>query len=220
MQRFSERGVCISPPWWDERAALQAAATSAQPRLLAHVDLDCAYLRAVVLESLARRPAWRVVVPAAPGDAEECSCPAAAAFSWAEYERLDWSRVLAGQLHASAYCVRKGLIRKSQFAYHVKKWAAKHPDGLLAGGVPETHLLEFWDAEYIEEALADVYEVRDMKTDGSEWWILKPRCAREPSCGALRLLTRRVVQHDEPGARHPRVQPVGIVAGGATRGGC
>ena len=84
--------------------------------------------------------------------------------------------MLAGDLHAAAYCVRKGLIRKSQFAYNCAKWAAKHPGSVLAAGVPETHLFEMWDAEYLDESLADVYEVRDMKTDGSEWWILKPRC--------------------------------------------
>ena len=167
--------VRVAPPWWDERAVSSA---SGPTPLVAHVDLDCPYLRAVVLEALARRAAWHVVAPPASGDAEACSCPAAAAFSWSEYERLDWSRVLAGNLHASAYCVRKGLIRKSQFAYHVTKWAAKHPDSVLAHGVPETHLFEMWDAEYLDEALADVYEVRDMKADGSEWWILKPRCVR------------------------------------------
>jgi len=159
------------PPWWDERAVL--AGSASQP-LLAHVDLDCPYLRSVVLEALARRPGWRVVVPPSTGDAEECTCPAGAAFSWAEYERVDWSRVLAGDLHTTAYCVRKGLIRKSQFAYHVSKWAAKHPDSVLRRGVPETHLFEMWDAEYLDEALADVYEVRDMKADGTEWWIAKP----------------------------------------------
>jgi hypothetical protein len=180
MQRAAGARFAPPSPWWDERAVSGSVSGSAEgpvTPLVAHVDLDCAFLRGVVLEALARRPGWRVVVPAASGDAEECSCPAAAAFSWAEYERLDWTRVLAGDLHAAAYCVRKGLIRKSQFAYHVKKWAAKHPGSVLAAGVPETHLFEMWDAEYLDESLADVYEVRDMKTDGSEWWILKPRCA-------------------------------------------
>ena len=167
----------FAPPWWDERCAVPAGSPAASLQLLAHVDLDCLYLRSVVLEALARRPWWRVVAPAPSGNAEECSCPPAALFSWAEYERVDWTRVLAGDLHAAAYCVRKGLIRKSQFAYNLKKWASKHPGSVLVAGVPETHLFEMWDAEYLDEALADVYEVRDMKADGSEWWILKPRCA-------------------------------------------
>ena len=173
----------VAPPWWDERVLLQArgaqapsaavASTSRRRPLLAHVDLDCPYLRSCVLASLARRPAWAVRCET--GSGEEPCAPAEATFTWAEYERIDWERVLTAQtLHTCAYCVRKGLIRKSNLAFSVRKWVAKHPGGALAGGVPETLLFEFWDLEYLDEALADVYEVRDMKSDGSEWWILKP----------------------------------------------
>lgn len=54
--------------------------------------------------------------------------------------------------------MRKGLIRKAHLAHNLKKWTAKHPDGLLAASVPETHIMEVDDVEYIDEALADVYE--------------------------------------------------------------
>lgn len=54
--------------------------------------------------------------------------------------------------------MRKGLIRKAHLAHNLKKWSAKHPDGLLAASVPETHIMEVDDVEYIDEALADVYE--------------------------------------------------------------
>jgi len=164
--------------WWDERlrtaphAAVRPAAASKPPQL-AHVDLDCDYLRGCVLAALARRPAWRVVL-GEPESAEECTCPADAAFSWSEYERVDWERVLAGRLQTAAYCVRKGLIRKSHLAHCVKKWVAKRPGCCLTTGVPETVLFELHDAEYLDEALADAYEVRDMAIDGSEWWIAKP----------------------------------------------
>ena len=168
------------PAWWDERvlqrpreaqpASGGAASTS---RRVAHVDLDCVYLRSCVLSALARRPAW--TVRSETGSGEEPCAPAEATFSWAEYERIDWERVLTAQdMHTCAYCVRKGLIRKSNLAFSVRKWVAKHPEGALAVGVPETLLFEFWDLEYLDEALSDVYEVRDMAADGSEWWILKP----------------------------------------------
>ncbi len=65
----------------------------------------------------------------------------------------------AGEQWASSYCIRKGLIRKAHLAHNLKKWAAKHPDGLLAASVPETHVMEVDDVDYIDEALADVYEV-------------------------------------------------------------
>ena len=158
--------------WWDERSVLAAGPQQVAARsLVAHVDLDCAYLREVVLHEFSRRPGWTVQQPE--GDASESVTSSDALFTWAEYERFDWKRVLAGHLHASAYCVRKGLIRKSNLAFSVKKWVSKHPESVLATGVPETLLFEFWDSEYMDEALADVYEVRDM-VDGRDWWILKP----------------------------------------------
>ena len=66
---------------------------------------------------------------------------------------------MAGRLWASCYCVRKGLIRKAHLAHNLKKWAAKHPAGRIAGAVPETLVMEVDDVEYIDEALADAYEV-------------------------------------------------------------
>ncbi len=139
------------------------------------MDLDCLYLRNLVLQALTRRPGWSVQAALSPAAAaEECTCPDGTTFFWGEYERTNWSAVLAGQQSSAAYCVRKGLIRKSNWAHNAKKWAAKRPESLLAGAVPQTLLFEFWDIDYIEEALADVYEVRDMAADGSEWWLLKP----------------------------------------------
>ena len=67
---------------------------------------------------------------------------------------------LAGTYAASSYCIRKGLIRKVQFAHNTKKWAAKHPGGRLARSLPETWPLQLDDVEYIDEALCDVPEVR------------------------------------------------------------
>ena len=64
-----------------------------------------------------------------------------------------------GRQWASCYCVRKGLIRKAHLAHNLKKWSAKHPGGKLAAAVPETLVMEVDDVEYIDEALADVYEV-------------------------------------------------------------
>ena len=90
-----------------------------------------------------------------------------------------WDRALNGTLYTSAYCVRKGLTRKANMAYNLKKWASKHPAGALARALPETLLFEFWDMEYFDEALAEIFEVRDMKCDGSERFILKPSMANQ-----------------------------------------
>lgn len=66
---------------------------------------------------------------------------------------------MPGQQIACCYCIRKGLIRKAHLAFNAKKWAAKHPQGKLAGAIPETWPLEVYDVDYIDEALCDVPEV-------------------------------------------------------------
>jgi hypothetical protein len=56
--------------------------------------------------------------------------------------------------------MRKGLIRKAHLAHNMKKWAAKHPGGVLAAAVPETYILSVDDEDYIDEALCDLPEVQ------------------------------------------------------------
>ena len=48
-------------------------------------------------------------------------------FHWGEYERIDWDRVASGQTMASSYAVRKGLTRKAQLCFGLKKWCSKRP---------------------------------------------------------------------------------------------
>lgn len=97
-----------------------------------------------------------------------------------EFERIDWGSGLSGDnssstsgpMLVSAYPVRKGLIRKAQLAFLLRKYAAKRPDSILHKTIPETHLMTIDDPEYLEEALNDVYEVRDM-VEGVDMWIMK-----------------------------------------------
>lgn len=63
-----------------------------------------------------------------------------------EYENLRWDDILAGRLVASAYCVRKGLNRKANFAAHVNKVLDKRHDAVLAAAIPRTIVINLWDA--------------------------------------------------------------------------
>ncbi len=65
--------------------------------------------------------------------------------------------------------MRKGLIRKAHLAHNLKKWSAKHPGGALAAAVPETLVMEVDNVEYIDEALADAYEVGLHLPEKSPW---------------------------------------------------
>ena len=67
---------------------------------------------------------------------------------WADYEVLDWDRVLdpGSGVRANSYLVRKGLSRKAQLSYHLRKYLAKRPDSPMARAVPETLVIETWEA--------------------------------------------------------------------------
>lgn len=64
-----------------------------------------------------------------------------------------------GDLCASSYFIRKGLIRKGHLAHNMKKWAAKRPNGWIAKCTPESYILDVDDPMYLEEALCDIPEV-------------------------------------------------------------
>lgn len=67
---------------------------------------------------------------------------------WADYEELDWDRILdpGSGVRANSYLVRKGLSRKAQLAFHLRKYLAKRPDSPMAAAVPETLVIETWEA--------------------------------------------------------------------------
>lgn len=169
--------------WWDERfasfdgAVIESDSQAKSPsskQLTASVALDSAYVRTLIQEAFDRRPEWTVNrIELTAEDAAECSGIDDSLFYWGEYEGIDWEKVHSGEQHACCYCFRKGLIRKAHLCHNTKKWAAKHPEGWLAKSVPESFIFELDDIEYIEEALCDVPEVRDMP-DGSARWIAKP----------------------------------------------
>ncbi|KAJ1862315.1 tubulin--tyrosine ligase [Coemansia sp. RSA 2703] len=81
---------------------------------------------------------------------------------WREYESIDWDNVhRSTTTFASAYCIRKGLIRKAQMAFNIKLYTAKHPESILNKGVPETWIVEIDDIDYLDEALMECYEVEE-----------------------------------------------------------
>ena len=50
--------------------------------------------------------------------------------------QVAWERVLNGELHTSAYCVRKGLTRKANMAYNLKKWVRKPAEHITLASCP------------------------------------------------------------------------------------
>jgi hypothetical protein len=87
---------------------------------------------------------------------------------WLEYEDLDFETLINNANNSShlkknvifnSFCIRKGLIRKAQIAFYLKKYLSKKPDSPLAKYIPETYVFELDYIDYLDEALNDVYEV-------------------------------------------------------------
>ena len=170
------------------------------------VDVQCGYARGKVLEALRRRPWVRVTVapPRASGIEEAFRTAsgtagrlAAGGLHWGDYEVLDWERVLAGEVRANAYCVRKGLSRKAQLWVYCQKHASKRPQCLLKDHMPQTLVLDLWEAydgnvsvfgqsfgcrmplrKRLDFALTSVREA--MEAQGG-FWIVKPSVTNKGS---------------------------------------
>jgi tubulin--tyrosine ligase len=59
-------------------------------------------------------------------------------------------------------------------AHAIATYKVKHPDTILTKHFPESYELELDYAEYLDEMLDEIYELRDQLIEGDSWWILKP----------------------------------------------
>jgi hypothetical protein len=106
------------------------------------LDVDCLYTRRIISEEFShpkRKRLFRVTLGAGHG-MEAVPLPHGCHFQWAEYERIDWSSVLDGKHGASSYCIRKGLSRKAQLAYYVKRYTTKNPGSVLTRAIPRVRM--------------------------------------------------------------------------------
>lgn len=108
------------------------------------LDINEPYTRKVIQAALRKR-APNCSVTLGPGEGDDAlPLPSGCDFQWSEYERIDWSAVLAGKHGASSYCVRKGLSRKAQLAHYTKLHIAKDPGSLLKDALPMTVIIDTW----------------------------------------------------------------------------
>ena len=94
------------------------------------------------------------------------------------YESLDFTHLLAHPKTslANSYIIRKALIRKHYLHNTITSWWSKHPhDTNLKGHVPLTVAFEVDYAEFLDEALAECWELHEsFAKEEREWWVLKP----------------------------------------------
>ncbi|EQC38474.1 hypothetical protein SDRG_04182 [Saprolegnia diclina VS20] len=172
----------------DEQASALAytyyAPTTTEKRVLVRVNVPCNYLRPLVLGAFAKHDRfWDVMT--LPTD------PRTPDLLWDEYENLDWKNVLQGQVVANSYCVRKGLSRKAQLSMFLSKYIRKHPNCRLSRALPETLVVDLWDA--FDNSLAELgvsfrnrlesclWEVKQLFEDKAETgtWIMKPSASNK-----------------------------------------
>lgn len=81
-------------------------------------------------------------------------------FYWLEYEYLNFEKLInpSNKVFFNSFCIRKGLIRKAQIAFYLKKYLAK-TQTQLSRHLPETYVFELDYMDYLDEALNDCFEV-------------------------------------------------------------
>ena len=106
-----------------------------------YLDWNCAYTESILRNTIARRSKHLRLQNNAFSAADT-----AYVVQLADFENIDWEPVLSGACGASSYLVRKGLSRKAQLSLQIRRYLAKHPQSILSRAVPETHVLETWNA--------------------------------------------------------------------------
>lgn len=151
--------------------------------LKALVHLDEPYTHGAVVKALknSKKLDWNIIEDVTEENAEDC--PADVKLQWLEYELINWQHLAKHDTDslANAYCIRKGLIRKSQFAYNMAKYLSKNPDSVLKKAIPETWQFELDHVDYFDEAMNEVFEVeRDLQEEGgNHMFIIKPSMANK-----------------------------------------
>ncbi|RCH86823.1 hypothetical protein CU098_010057, partial [Rhizopus stolonifer] len=128
--------------------------------LQAHVHLDEPYTKQAVVKALlnSQKINWKVNQDISPEHADQDLKDVQ--LQWLEYELINWQHLaMRDNSLANAYCIRKGLIRKSQMSYNITKYLSKYPDSILKKAIPETWLFELDHVDYFEEAMNEVFEV-------------------------------------------------------------
>lgn len=150
--------------------------------LKAQVHLDEPYTHQCVKKALenSTRLNWTIGDDVYPDNADQDL--ANVQLQWLEYELINWHHLAKNpNTLANAYCIRKGLIRKSQLAYNVTKYLSKNPTSILTKAIPETWLFELDHVDYFEEAMNEVFEVeRDLLDETTNhMFIIKPSMANK-----------------------------------------
>jgi tubulin--tyrosine ligase len=97
-------------------------------------------------------------------------------FYWLEYEDLDFETLLDPLKSANhnilinSFCIRKGLIRKAQMAFYLKKYLTKKKESVLATHLPETYIFELDYLDYFGKFFLKML-IKDLDTSEEKSYI-------------------------------------------------
>lgn len=100
-------------------------------------------------------------------------------FHYGDYEDLDHERLASDEKYiANSYIYRKSLIRKHYLSNTIAVYNAKNPESILKHAFPESFQFELTYAEFLDDTLDEVYELRCVLMENEEklnkTYILKP----------------------------------------------
>ena len=100
-------------------------------------------------------------------------------FHYGDYEELDHERIMEDKNYiVNSYIYRKSLIRKHYLSNTIAMYQAKHPESILKTSFPESFQFELTYAEFLDDILDEVYELRCVLMENEEkmdkTYILKP----------------------------------------------
>lgn len=100
-------------------------------------------------------------------------------FHYGDYEELDHERLMCDTKYiANSYTYRKSLIRKHYLSNTIAMFQAKNPKSILNRAFPESFNFELTYAEFLDDMLDEVYELRCVLMENEEkldkTYILKP----------------------------------------------
>lgn len=151
-------------------------------KFYAQVDYEDAYVQPLIVEALKSRleeGSYEIVTTLL----EDTAKPL---LQIRQYESIGFDRALRqpNNFLINSYVIRKALIRKHYLTATVRHRLTKNPDTILKTNVAEAYELELDYAEFLDEALVELYELQEslesnlsLPEEERTWWILKPSMA-------------------------------------------
>ena len=152
------------------------------------VDYDDAYVQPIILAALTSSlpsNSFRLLEnfpERKRNDTSIVDTPTLPLLQFRSYETIDFALALSSPHNLmNAYIIRKALIRKHYLSNTISSWLVKHNTSCLSRHFAPAVDFELDYAEFLDEALLEIYELHDsfarnMETplEDREWWILKP----------------------------------------------